>query len=173
LSARAPDLHALRLLVLDVDGVLTDGTVIFGAGDEELKAFHTRDGAGLALWRDAGLHTTFLTGRGGAAVARRARELRIGRIWEHVRDKSAAFDEILAHFGVAPPQVAVMGDDVPDLRILERAGFSAAPADCSPDVAARVDLVVRSPGGRGAVRDLVEHVLRGTGRWNDLLDAIR
>jgi 3-deoxy-D-manno-octulosonate 8-phosphate phosphatase (KDO 8-P phosphatase) len=172
-SAPGADLAALRLLVLDVDGVLTDGTVLFGAGDEEVKAFHTRDGAGLALWRDAGYHTTFLTGRGGAAVQRRARELRIGRIWEHVRDKGAAFDEILAHFAVEPREVAVMGDDVPDLRILERAGLSAAPADCAPDVRGRVDLVVASPGGRGAVRDLVEHILRGTGRWSALLEAIR
>ncbi len=173
MSTRPPDLNALRLLVLDVDGVLTDGTVILGAGNEELKAFHTRDGAGLALWRDAGFHTTFLTGRGGAAVQRRARELRIERIWENARDKSAAFDDILLHFGLAANQVAVMGDDVPDLRILERAGFSAAPADCSRDVASRVDLVVPSRGGRGAVRDLVEHVLRGTGRWDKLLEAIR
>jgi 3-deoxy-D-manno-octulosonate 8-phosphate phosphatase (KDO 8-P phosphatase) len=170
---RVPDLSALRLLVLDVDGVLTDGTVILGAGAEELKAFHTRDGAGLALWRDAGFAMTFLTGRSGEAVRRRARELRIARIWEGVRDKSAAFDEILAHFGVEAREVAVMGDDVPDLRILERAGFSAAPSDCAVDVAKRVDLVVRSPGGRGAARDLVEHLLRATGRWDALLEAIR
>ncbi len=171
--ARAHDLRALSLLVLDVDGVLTDGTLLFGLGDEEAKAFHTRDGAGLALWRDAGMHTTFLTGRGGAAVQRRARELRIPRIWEQVKDKGAAFDEILAHFGVEPRQVAVMGDDVPDLRILARAGFSAAPADAAPDVRRRVDLVVASRGGHGAVRDLVEHILRGTGRWDALLESIR
>lgn len=167
------DLGALKLLVLDVDGVLTDGTILLGAGDEELKAFSTRDGAGLALWRDSGRALTFLTGRGGEAVRRRARELRVERIWERARDKDAAFDEILAHFGVTPEQTAVMGDDVPDLRILERAGFAAAPADASPDVKASVHLVVDSPGGRGAVRDLVEHVLRGCGQWDGLLEAIR
>jgi 3-deoxy-D-manno-octulosonate 8-phosphate phosphatase (KDO 8-P phosphatase) len=166
-------LDALRLLVLDVDGVLTDGSVLLGAGDEELKAFHTRDGAGLALWRDAGLQTTFLTGRGGAAVRRRATELGIERIWERARDKNAAFDEILAHFGVEEREVAVMGDDVPELRLIERAGFSAAPADAAADIRARVDLVVPSRGGHGAVRDLVEHILRGTGRWEALLGDIR
>jgi len=155
----------LRLLVLDVDGVLTDGTVILGAGDEELKAFHTRDGAGVAIWRDAGMLTTFISGRGGAAVRRRADELRLSRIWERVRDKNAAFDEMLAHFGVRAGQVVAMGDDVMDLPMLRRAGFSAAPADAAADVLAEVDLVVPSPGGRGAVRDLVEHVLRATGRW--------
>ena len=173
MTARRPDLGALRLLVLDVDGVLTDGTVLFGLGEEEVKAFHTRDGAGLALWRDAGLHSTFLTGRGGAAVQRRARELRIPRIWEQVRDKGAAFDEILAHFGVTAAQTAVMGDDVPDLRILERAGFAAAPADCAPDVRARVDLLTAARGGHGAVREVIEHILRATGRWQPLVDGIR
>ncbi len=139
----AAPLAGLRLLVLDVDGVLTDGTVLYGLpGDEEAKSFHTRDGAGLALWRDAGLLTTFITGRGGAAVQRRARELRIERIWERARDKTAAFDEALAHFGVTAQQVVMMGDDVHDLRLLERAGFAAAPADAAADVLDRVDLVV-------------------------------
>ncbi|MGQ0552355.1 MAG: KdsC family phosphatase [Planctomycetota bacterium] len=173
MRAAAP-LAGLRLLVLDVDGVLTDGTVLYGLpGDEEAKSFHTRDGAGLALWRDAGLLTTFITGRGGAAVQRRARELRIERIWEQARDKTAAFDEALAHFGVTAQQVVMMGDDVPDLRLLERAGFAAAPSDAAADVLDRVDLVVPSRGGRGAVRDLIEHILRTTGRWESLLAGIR
>ncbi len=169
----AADLADLRLLVLDVDGVLTDGTVVLGAGDEELKAFHTRDGAGMAVWRDSGRGVTFLTGRGGAAVQRRARELRIERIWERAGDKDRAFDEILEHFGVEARAVAVMGDDIPDLRILERAGFAAAPADAAADVRSRVHLVTPSNGGRGAVRDLVEHVLRGCDQWDGLLEAIR
>jgi 3-deoxy-D-manno-octulosonate 8-phosphate phosphatase (KDO 8-P phosphatase) len=165
-------LDDLALIVLDVDGVLTDGTVLLGAGDEEIKAFHTRDGAGMALWRDAGYHVTFLTGRGGAAVRRRAAELRIDRIWENVRDKSAAYDEILVHFGVSAPQVAVMGDDLPDLRILKRAGFSCCPADAARDILERVDWVAPSPGGGGAVRDLVEHILRSRGEWDTLVEQL-
>jgi 3-deoxy-D-manno-octulosonate 8-phosphate phosphatase (KDO 8-P phosphatase) len=164
------NLEELRLIVLDVDGVLTDGTVLLGAGDEEHKSFHTRDGAGLALWREAGYHTTFVTGRGGEAVRRRARELRIDRIWEGIPDKRIAFDEVLQHFDVEPQQVVVMGDDILDLPILKRAGLSAAPADAAADVRERVDLVVASRGGHGAVRDLVEHILRGTGRWDALLE---
>ncbi len=166
------DLATLRLIVLDVDGVLTDGTVVLGAGDEELKAFHTRDGAGLALWRDSGRQVTFLTGRGGAAVQRRARELRIERIWERVHDKNAALDEIIEHFGVTAAETAIMGDDLPDLSILARAGLSAAPADAARDVRERVELVVPSGGGHGAVRDLVEHVLRGCGQWDRLVEAL-
>ena len=164
------DLAAIRLLVLDVDGVLTDGTVLFGAGDEEWKSFHTRDGAGLALWRDAGYHITFLTGRGGEAVRRRARELRIPRIWEHVRDKLAALDEIRAHFGVGDHEIAAMGDDIPDLQLLRRAAFSACPHDAARDVREIVDFVAPSPGGHGAVRDLVEHLLRERGEWPNLLE---
>lgn len=166
------DLEALRLIVLDVDGVLTDGTVLLGGHDEELKAFHTRDGAGLALWRDAGYHSTFLTGRGGAAVRRRANELRVPRIWELVRDKVAAFDEILEHFGVTAEQTCFVGDDLPDLGLLARAGFSACPADAARDVRERVDLVLPSRGGQGAVRDLVEHILRGRGEWDRLVGSL-
>ena len=167
-----PRLASIRLLVLDVDGVLTDGTILLGLGDEEGKAFHTRDGAGLALWRDAGHATTLLTGRGGAAVRRRAAELRIEPIWERARDKGAAFDAILSHFGVTPEQVAAMGDDLPDLPLLRRAGYSACPADAAADVRERVDFVAPSRGGHGAVRDLVEHVLRGRGEWERLVGAL-
>ena len=159
----------IKLLILDVDGVLTDGTVMFGIGGvdgEEVKAFSTRDGAGIALWRDAGFATTFLTGRGGAAVQRRARELRIERIWEHVHDKVAILDEICAHYSVTRDEVAGMGDDIVDLRWLGAVGYSAAPADAARDVLERVDLVTPSNGGHGAVRDLVEHLLRETGRWD-------
>ena len=162
----------IALLVLDVDGVLTDGTVLLGVGEEEVKAFHTRDGAGLAVWRDLGLATTFLTGRGGGAVQRRARELRIPRIWEHVHDKRAAFAEICEHFQVGPGQVAVMGDDLPDLPMLGLAGFAACPADAALDVRERVDWVAPSPGGRGAVRDLVEHLLRARGAWAPFVEQL-
>jgi len=171
-SDAAPDLSALRLLLLDVDGVLTDGRVLLGAGEEEQKAFHTRDGAGLALWRDAGYHVTFVTGRGGEAVRRRARELRIPRIWEHVRDKRVAFGEVLEHFDVQAREVAVMGDDLPDLGLLGLGGFAACPADAARDVRERVHAVMPSRGGHGAVRDLVEHVLRGRGEWAGLLERL-
>jgi len=166
-------LQDLRLIVLDVDGVLTDGTVHLGGhGDTEVKAFHTRDGAGLAVWRDAGYHTTFITGRGGAAVERRARELRIERIWQNVRVKTEAFQEVLEHFDATPEQVIVMGDDILDLGILRLAGLSACPADAARDVIERVDYVAPSAGGHGAVRDLVEHVLRGRKEWDDLVERL-
>ncbi|RKY20794.1 MAG: hypothetical protein DRQ55_06555 [Planctomycetota bacterium] len=168
----AQRLARLALIVLDVDGVLTDGTVLLGAGDEEQKSFSTRDGAGLALWRDAGYGVTFLTGRGGAAVRRRAQELRVPRIWEHVRDKAAAFAEILEHFELRPEQVAVMGDDLPDLPLLKLAGYRTCPVDAAADVLSRVDWVAPSRGGHGAVRDLVEHILRSRGEWDQLVEPL-
>ncbi|GJM21913.1 MAG: hypothetical protein DHS20C15_18280 [Planctomycetota bacterium] len=167
------ELSDIKLIVLDVDGVLTDGTVLFGVGSDEVKAFNTKDGAGLALWRDAGYHSTFLTGRGGAAVERRARELRLPRIWQHVKDKAAALAEILDHFELSADQVAAMGDDIVDLPLLSRVALSACPADAVRDVRERVDLVVPSAGGHGAVRDLVEHILRGRGEWNALLEMFQ
>lgn len=166
------DPATIALLVLDVDGVLTNGTVLLGAGDEELKAFHTRDGAGLAVWRDLGWATTFLTGRGGAAVRRRAAELRIHPIWEHVKDKRAAFGTICEHFSVEPAQVCVMGDDLPDLPLFGLAGLSACPADAALDVRERADWVAPSPGGHGAVRDLVEHLLRARGAWAPFVEGL-
>ncbi len=167
------ELEPLKLIVLDVDGVLTDGGVYLGGhGDTEIKAFNTRDGAGMAVWRDAGYHITFLTGRSGLAVERRARELRISRFWEGVKDKVAVFDEILEHFGVTTDQTIVMGDDIPDLGILRLAALSACPADAARDVLERVDLVLPSPGGHGAVRDLVEYVLRGRGEWDALVERL-
>jgi 3-deoxy-D-manno-octulosonate 8-phosphate phosphatase (KDO 8-P phosphatase) len=166
-------LEALKLLVLDVDGVLTDGTFYLGGhGDTEIKAFHARDGAGIALWRDAGYHVTFLTGRSGLAVERRARELRVPRYWEGIADKVSAFDEILKHFEVTSDQVAVMGDDILDLGILKQAGLSACPCDAARDVLERADLVMPSAGGHGAVRDLVEHILRERGEWDSLVEQL-
>ena len=167
------DLHDLKLIVLDVDGVLTDGTIYLGGqGDTEIKAFNTRDGAGMAVWRDAGYHVTLLTGRSGLAVQRRARELRIPRYWEGVRDKVAVFGEILKHFEVTGDQVAVMGDDIPDLGILKLAAVSACPQDAARDVRERVDLVMPSRGGHGAVRDFIEHILRGRGEWDSLVERL-
>jgi len=161
----------LRLLVLDVDGVLTDGTVLLGA-TEEIKAFHVRDGAGMALWRDSGGALTFLTGRGGNAVQQRAKELRIDRIWEGAFDKSSSLLEILKHYSVAAEQVAAMGDDIQDLAWLSKVGFSAAPGDAAREVKEQVHFVTKANGGRGAVREFVEHLLKNSGRWDSLVESL-
>jgi 3-deoxy-D-manno-octulosonate 8-phosphate phosphatase (KDO 8-P phosphatase) len=155
----------LRLLLFDVDGVLTDGTILLDAEGRESKRFHIRDGTALVWARQAGLLTGVLSARTAAATAERARQLGIHIVRQQATDKAAAFAEILAEQGLAAEEVAFMGDDLMDLPVLRQVGLAAAPADAVADVRARVHVVTPHPGGAGAVRDLIEGVLRAQGRW--------
>lgn len=165
--------HDVRLLVLDVDGVLTDGTFVLTPDGDELKMFHARDGLGLALLQNAGVDVALLTGRRSRAVERRAAELGLARVVQGQSDKLAGIDALLGEFGVEDRRLAYMGDDLTDLPALRRAGFAAAPADAPAEVRAVADFVADHPGGRGAVRDLCEHLLRRMGRWEDVLARFR
>lgn len=159
----------LRLLLLDVDGVLTDGTIsVSGAGDER-KSFHIRDGSAILWARQAGIEVGLLSGRKSGATARRAAELKITIVIEGETDKRRAFANIAAAQGLTNDQIAFMGDDLIDLPVLQLAGLSAAPADASEDVRRRVHYVTPSAGGRGAVRDFIELILRGRGQWDPLV----
>jgi 3-deoxy-D-manno-octulosonate 8-phosphate phosphatase (KDO 8-P phosphatase) len=161
----------VRLILLDVDGVLTDGTVdIHGLGDES-KAFFIRDGLSLVWARREGLEVGLLSGRPSEATTRRAAELGLRIVSQGSNDKRAAFASILTGHGFAAAEVAYMGDDLVDLPILRQVGLSTAPADAVDDVRSRVDWVSRHAGGRGAVRELVELVLRAQGRWDGLVDS--
>ena len=161
---------AIEAILLDVDGVLTDGT--FEPGDEdggipERKRFHSRDGLGLVMAKKSGLRLGFVTGRRSGAVRGRAAELSLDYLREGCFDKGPAFDEACAAFGLLPEQVAFVGDDVQDLPALRKAGFAAAPADAHPAVLECVHFVADAPGGRGAVRQIIERILEARG----LLDA--
>lgn len=161
---------AIEAILLDVDGVLTDGT--FEPGDEdagipERKRFHSRDGLGLVMAKKSGLRLGFVTGRRSGAVRGRAAELSLDYLREGCFDKGPAFDEACATFGLLPEQVAFVGDDVQDLPALRKAGFAAAPADAHPAVLECVHFVADAPGGRGAVRQVIERILEARG----LLDA--
>jgi 3-deoxy-D-manno-octulosonate 8-phosphate phosphatase (KDO 8-P phosphatase) len=151
----------IRLVLLDVDGVLTDGRLYYGAEGEALKAFDVRDGHGIVLLRD---HVDFgvVSGRPGKASEKRLQELRVKHLVFGQRDKLQGYAE-LAHLGVPDEEVAYMGDDVNDVPLLRRVGLSACPADAHPDVPAAVHLVTRAPGGRGAVRELCDLLLRAKG----------
>ena len=162
LAARA---RRLRLLLFDVDGVLTDGTILLDAEGRESKRFSIRDGTALVWARQAGLLTGVLSARTAAATAERARQLGMAIVRQQATDKAAAFAEILAEHGLAADEVAYMGDDLMDLPVLRRAGLSAAPADAAEAVRHRVHFVSRLPGGAGAVRELIEGVLRAQDRW--------
>jgi len=161
--------RALRLLVLDVDGVLTDGRIVLGER-EEMKAFHARDGLGVTLARAAGLQVAILTGRSSAAVARRAAELKVDHLVQGRPDKKAALAELLERLGLGPDQMAAMGDDWIDLPMLDAAALAACPADARPEVVERCHFVAPSQGGRGAVRDLVDALLEARGQRVELLE---
>jgi 3-deoxy-D-manno-octulosonate 8-phosphate phosphatase (KDO 8-P phosphatase) len=161
--------RTLRLLLFDVDGVLTDGTIVVHGDGSEAKRFSIRDGAALVWAQRAGLSTGVLSGRISAATERRAAELGLTVVVQGRADKRAAYLDVLAAHGLTDEQVAFMGDDLMDLPVIARVGLSAAPADAASDVQARVHWVSTRPGGRGAVREFIEMVLRARGEWDALV----
>jgi 3-deoxy-D-manno-octulosonate 8-phosphate phosphatase (KDO 8-P phosphatase) len=161
--------RALEWLLFDVDGVLTDGRLIYGPQGEYLKVFHVRDGLALKLARHAGLKVGILSGRTTEAMAARAAELELDAVILDRSDKAAAFDEFLAAHRADPQRVAYAGDDLLDLPVLRRCGLSFAPADAVPAVRAAVHHVLAAPGGREAAREMTELVLRARGDWERLI----
>jgi 3-deoxy-D-manno-octulosonate 8-phosphate phosphatase (KDO 8-P phosphatase) len=159
----------VRLFVLDVDGVLTDGRLYFGPQGEAMKAFDVRDGHGIKLLREAGIDVAILTARRSDIVAARARELGIERLTQGAGDKLAGFDALAAAAGVPADACAYMGDDWPDLPVFRRVAFAATVADAAPEVQALAHWVATAPGGRGAVREAAHFVLRAQGRFDALL----
>lgn len=170
-------LEPIRVLVLDVDGVLTDGTLVYGSDGESLKRFSVRDGLAIRLLEGAGIQVAILSGRAHPAVASRARELglRDDLVIQGSHDKGADLDRIEAALGLGDEAVAAMGDDLPDLPMLKRAGFSACPSDAAPEVVAACSWVCGASGGAGAVREIGELLLKAQRRWmervGDWLDA--
>ena len=159
----------IRLLLFDVDGVLTDGTVIVHTDGSESKRFHIRDGAALVWAQRAGLTVGLLSARASGATSHRAAQLAIRLVVQGVSSKLEAYERILRDTGLTDAAVAYMGDDLLDLPVLARAGLSAAPADAAPEVRRQVDWVSTCAGGRGAARELVELVLRAQDRWETVL----
>jgi 3-deoxy-D-manno-octulosonate 8-phosphate phosphatase (KDO 8-P phosphatase) len=161
--------RALEWLLFDVDGVLTDGRLIYGPHGEHLKVFHVRDGLALRLAQHAGLKVGILSGRSAEALSARARDLELDAVILDRADKAAAFAEFLAAQGTAPERVAYAGDDLLDLPVLRRCGLSFAPADAVPAVRAAVHRVLACSGGREAAREMTEAVLRARGDWERLV----
>ena len=168
-EALAARCRALRLVLTDVDGVLTDGTVLLLPDGREAKAFHIRDGLGMVLARRAGLKVGLLSGRSTDSVSARAAEMGLEIVRQGVSDKRAVFGEILREQGLRPQEVAYMGDDVNDLGVLTEVGLSAAPADAPFEVRAQAFMVTDAPGGRGCLREFLEAILKARGQWESLL----
>lgn len=160
----APD--SIRLLALDVDGVLTDGSIYVDDNGQETKRFHVRDGYAIKLWQSHGHKVAWITGRSSSSVARRAEFLAIDFLKQGVSDKRLALAELIAVSGIAAAEVAFLGDDWPDLPIMAQVGYAMAVADAEPEVIRAARFVTRRPGGNGAVRDAVEHLLTAQDRYN-------
>lgn len=156
---------AVRLLVLDVDGVLTDGRLHYGNDGEELKAFNIKDGLGIKLLRSVGVGVAIITGRESDIVARRARELGIDQVVQGREDKRQALRELCGRDGLMLTECAYMGDDLPDLGAIIDAGLGMTVADASPDVRAAAAWCSVAGGGCGAVREACEFILRARGDW--------
>lgn len=171
-EAFAARCRGLRLVLSDVDGVMTDGTVLLLPGGGEAKSFHIRDGLGIVLAHRAGLRTGLISGRASLSVARRAAELKMAVVRQGVEDKRAAVLEILDEEGLKPQQLAYMGDDLGDLPVMRVVGLSAAPADAPFEVRSEAFMVTDARGGHGCLRELLEAILRARGDWEKLLQGL-
>ncbi|HEV7283076.1 MAG TPA: HAD hydrolase family protein [Pirellulaceae bacterium] len=165
-------MERIRLILSDVDGVLTDGGLIYGyrfGAESELKRFHVRDGMGIRLWQEAGRQFGLITARDSSIVARRAKELKIDLVRQGVGDKLSAAESIVANLGLGWDEVCYIGDDFPDLSMIQRAGFGVTVADAPQAIREAADWVTSIPGGSGAVRELIEKLLVAQGLWSGVL----
>lgn len=162
-------LPQIELLALDVDGVLTDGSILIDDLGHETKRFNVRDGFAMKLWQRMGFGLAVITGRSGDVVKHRMAELGVGHVYQGASDKAAVLERLSAESGVGPERIAYMGDDWPDLPVLRRVGYPMAVADASPEVLRVAAFVSTRPGGRGAVREAVEHLLAGKGLMEQAL----
>ena len=164
-SRRRTDAAArVRLLVLDVDGVLTDGRLYYGARGEALKVFHVRDGLGVKLLAAAGITVAVISGRRSGMTARRCRELGVHHLLQGVEDKLGAFHQLRGRLGVHPGVCACVGDDVPDVPLMREVGLSFAVADAHSQARSAAHIVTRLPGGKGAVREVCDYLLEARRR---------
>ncbi|MEK3857191.1 KdsC family phosphatase [Cytobacillus sp. FSL H8-0458] len=160
----------IKLIVLDVDGVLTDGKLYMGSDGEEYKAFHTQDGMGISLARYAGIKTAIITGRSSEAVTKRSKELKIDYVFQGIHEKLEVLQQIVSELQIGLDEVCYVGDDINDLPILREVGFPAAPNNAVPYVKEQVKYVSLLKGGEGAVRDIIESILQEQYDYETLLD---
>jgi len=161
----------VRLVLLDADGVLTDGRLYLAPGGHDGRAFHTRDGLGIRLGQRAGLRFGIISGRECQVVADRGMELSLTEIHQGEQDKLGRLSEILGRFDLAEDAVCFVGDDFPDVPVMRRVGLAVAPADAAPEVRAIAHWVTEHRGGAGAVREVIDLLLRASGKWDETVEC--
>lgn len=164
------DFGKIKLLIMDVDGVLTDGTVLINSDGSEGKNFSIVDGHGIKLWHRAGGISAIISGRPSGATTVRAEQLNIQHVLQGCKKKLPAFEGLLEEIGLSADEVAFVGDDLLDLPLVRRAGFGVAVANAVDEVKAAADYVTVKAGGKGAVREVIECILKGSGKWDGLME---
>jgi len=164
------NLAEIQLLVVDVDGVLTDGSLIFNADGSESKTFHALDGQGIRLWRRAGLKVAFLSGRASEPTGHRAAWLGVDYCLQDCHNKLPVLEQLLEQSALSPDKVAYIGDDLPDLPAMKYVGFGVAVANAVDEVKQSADFITTRAGGSGAVREVIEYILKSSGKWQQLME---
>lgn len=171
LQAHGERLKAVKAVLLDVDGVLTDGGIYYDPTGREIKRFHVADGLGIELLKQAGIRVAILSGRASEALTRRAAELRILECYQGVRDKKAQIERLRQQWQLKQEELLYVGDDLNDLPAFETVGVRVAVANSAPELKARADFVTRAPGGNGAVREVCEWLLKARDVWEQTIQA--
>ena len=163
----------IRMLILDVDGVLTDGRIIYDGSDNEFKNFNVQDGFGMVLLHRAGINSGIITAKGSGALVKRAKEMEITNLYQNISDKLKTYNRILKRFGLKDKEICYIGDDLMDLPVLNRVGLAVSVADGVSEVKKKAHYITGKKGGRGAVREVVEIILKAQGKWAGVTDKYR
>ena len=159
----------IKFLILDVDGVLTDGKIIYDSEGKEMKFFNVLDGLGIVLLRRAGIKTAIITAKTSKVVMRRSKDMQVFAVYQNVAKKEKTYKKILKKFKLTDSQVCFIGDELIDLPVLNRAGFSVAVSNAVPEVKRKADYITKRPGGGGAVREVIEIILKSQKKWNEIV----
>jgi len=163
------DLTKIKLLALDVDGVLTNGALIINADGSESKFFNSLDGHGIRMWQRAGLKVALISGRASVPTERRAEQLQIEYVFQDCHYKLPVVEQLAGQLGLLPEYIAFVGDDLTDMPVIRYVGFGVAVANAVDEVKQCADYVTTRPGGSGAVREVIEYILKNSGRWQELM----
>lgn len=163
------DLTKITMLALDVDGVLTDGTLVINSDGSETKFFNSLDGHGIKMWQRAGLKVVIISGRASSPTEHRAEQLKIEYVYQDCHHKLPIIEQLADQLGLSRENMAFVGDDLTDMPVMRYVGFSVAVANAVDEVKECADYVTTRPGGGGAVREVIEHILKNSGRWQELM----